>query len=116
VERLYGIDVHEMQLYRPLADHVIEQTARLPNRDYGADSCYMPDRAATSYRREHVKSSIAIEAIDAAGERLRYFPWPRLLRTFGGTTTAACSGWTGCLPGMCCRPMLRWCASMQAPV
>ena len=41
-----------------------------------ADSFYMPDRAATSYRREHVKSSIAIEAIDAAGERLRYFHGP----------------------------------------
>src|SRR6202790_3288984 len=41
-----------------------------------ADSFYMPDRAATSYKREHVKSSIAIEAIDAAHERLRYFHGP----------------------------------------
>jgi hypothetical protein len=41
-----------------------------------ADSFYMPDRAATSYRRSHVKSSIAIEAIDQPGERLRYFHGP----------------------------------------
>ena len=41
-----------------------------------ADSFYMPDRAATSYRRAHVKSSIAIEAIDPARERLRYFHGP----------------------------------------
>ena len=25
LERLFGIDVHEMQLYRPMVDHVVEQ-------------------------------------------------------------------------------------------
>jgi len=96
--RLYGIDVHEMQLYRPTVDHVIEQLKARRTIIIEADSFYMPDRAATSYRREHVKSSIAIEAIDAAGERLRYFHGPgyyelsgedyrgvfRLGRTFSG--------------------------------
>jgi uncharacterized protein DUF1839 len=74
--RLYGIDVHEMQLYRPTVDHVIEQLQAGRTMIIEADSFYMPDRAATSYRRAHVKSSIAIEAIDAAGERLRYFHGP----------------------------------------
>jgi Domain of unknown function (DUF1839) len=74
--RLYGIDVHEMQLYRPTVDHVIEQLKAGRTMIIEADSFYMPDRAATSYRRAHVKSSIAIEAIDAAGERLRYFHGP----------------------------------------
>jgi hypothetical protein len=74
--RLYGIDVHEMQLYRPTVEHVIEQLRAGRTMIIEADSFYMPDRAATSYRREHVKSSIAIEAIDAAGERLRYFHGP----------------------------------------
>ena len=74
--RLYGIDVHEMQLYRPTVDHVIEQLKAGRTIIIEADSFYMPDRAATSYRREHVKSSIAIEAIDSAGERLRYFHGP----------------------------------------
>jgi hypothetical protein len=71
--RLYGIDVHEMQLYRPTVDHVIEQLKAGRTMLIEADSFYMPDRAATSYRRAHVKSSIAIEAIDSARERLRYF-------------------------------------------
>jgi hypothetical protein len=71
--RLYGIDVHEMQLYRPVVDHVIEQLTAGRTIIIEADSFYMPDRTATSYRRTHVKSSIAIEALDAAGERLRYF-------------------------------------------
>ena len=74
--RLYGIDVHEMQLYRPVVDHAIEQLNAGRTIIIEADSFYIPDTAATSYRRTHVKSSIAIEAIDAAGERLRYFHGP----------------------------------------
>jgi Domain of unknown function (DUF1839) len=73
IERLYGIDVHEMQLYRPLLEHITGQLSAGNTMIMEADSFYMPDTAATSYRRMHVKSSIAIEAIDIAGERLRYF-------------------------------------------
>src|SRR6476660_8915414 len=43
----------------------------------------MPDRAATSYRNSHVKSSIAIEAIDPERERLRYFHGPGLYELSG---------------------------------
>jgi Domain of unknown function (DUF1839) len=73
LERLYGIDVHEMQLYRPVLDHLVEQLAAGRTIIIEGDSFYMPDTAATSYRRAHVKSSIAIEAVDIAAERLRYF-------------------------------------------
>ena len=76
LHRLYGIDVHEMQLYRPAVDHVIEQLSVGRMIIIEADSFYIPDTAATSYRRAHVKSSIAIEAIDLASERLRYFHGP----------------------------------------
>jgi hypothetical protein len=74
--QLYGIDVHEMQLYRPMVEHVAEQLAAGRTMIVEADSFYMPDRRATSYRSAHVKSSIAIEAIDDAQERLRYFHGP----------------------------------------
>jgi hypothetical protein len=76
LERLYGIDVHEMQLYRPVVDHVVEQLQAGRSVIIEADAFYMPDRAATSYRNAHVKSSIAIEAIDPECERLRYFHGP----------------------------------------
>jgi len=76
LERLYGIDVHEMQLYRPVIDHVVEQLKAGRSIIIEADAFYMPDRAATSYRNAHVKSSIAIEAIDPERERLRYFHGP----------------------------------------
>ena len=76
MEHLFGIDTHEMQLYRPLVDHIAEQLRAGRTMTIEADSFFMPDRAATSYRREHVKSSIAIEAIDPAEQRLRYFHGP----------------------------------------
>jgi hypothetical protein len=70
---LYGIDVHEMQLYRPTIDHVVEQLQAGRTMTVEVDSFYLPDTAATAYRRAHVKSSIAIEAIDRDAEKLRYF-------------------------------------------
>lgn len=71
--RFHGIDVHEMQLYRTIQEHVLEQVKAGRTMTLEADSFYLPDTAATSYRRQHVKSSIAIEGIDAAGQCLRYF-------------------------------------------
>jgi hypothetical protein len=38
-----------------------------------ADAWYLPDTAATSYRTDHVKTSLIPEAIDTDGESLRYF-------------------------------------------
>ncbi len=73
LELLFGIDVHEMQPYRPLPEQAAEQIARGQTLIVELDAWYLPDTAATSYRREHVKSSVVIEAIDPAGERLRYF-------------------------------------------
>lgn len=73
LERLYGIDVHEMQPYRPLPDQIAEQIGRGRTVAVELDAWYLPDTAATSYGKEHVKTSIVAEAIDREGERLRYF-------------------------------------------
>jgi hypothetical protein len=73
VERLYGVDIHEMQPYRPLPEQIAEQIANDRTIIVELDSWYLPDTASTSYRREHVKSSVVAEAIEPAGERLRYF-------------------------------------------
>jgi hypothetical protein len=73
VERLYGIDIHEMQPYRPLPDQIVEQIDAGRTLIVELDSFYLPDTAATSYRKEHVKSSVIAEALDPAAERLRYF-------------------------------------------
>jgi Domain of unknown function (DUF1839) len=76
VEALYGIDIHEMQPYRPLPEQIAEQIERGRTIIVELDSFYLPDTEATSYRREHVKSSVVAEAIDPDGERLRYFHGP----------------------------------------
>jgi hypothetical protein len=73
LELLFGVDVHEMQPYRPLPEQAAEQIADGRTLIVELDSWYLPDTAATSYRNEHVKSSVVIEGVDPAGERLRYF-------------------------------------------
>ncbi len=73
VEDLFGVDIHEMQPYRPLPVQAAEQIAEGRTLIVELDSWYLPDTAATSYRTEHVKSSVAIEGIDPEGERMRYF-------------------------------------------
>jgi hypothetical protein len=73
LEELYGIDIHEMQPYRPLPEQIAEQIELGRTLVVELDSFHMPDTAATSYRKEHVKSSVVAEAIDPAAELLRYF-------------------------------------------
>jgi Domain of unknown function (DUF1839) len=73
LERLLGVDVHEMQPYRDLPEQIEEQLGLGRSVMVELDSWYLPDTAATSYRAAHVKTGVAVEAINRAGERLRYF-------------------------------------------
>jgi hypothetical protein len=73
LELLFGVDVHEMQPYRPLPVQLTEQLEQGRTMIVELDSWFLPDTAGTSYRSEHVKTSVAVEAIDAEGEQLHYF-------------------------------------------
>jgi hypothetical protein len=73
LEQLFGVDVHEMQPYRPIPEQAAEQIRQARTLIIELDSWYLPDTAATSYRSEHVKSSVIVESIDPAAERMRYF-------------------------------------------
>jgi hypothetical protein len=73
LELLFGLDIHEMQPYRDLPEQAAEQIANGRTLIVELDSWYLPDTAATSYRREHVKSSVVLETVDQQAERLRYF-------------------------------------------
>jgi hypothetical protein len=73
LETLFGIDIHEMQPYRPLPDQIAEQIAEGRTLIVELDAWYLPDTWSTSYRSEHVKTSVVAEAIDREAERLRYF-------------------------------------------
>lgn len=73
LERLYGVDVHEMQPVGALPDQMAEQVAHGRSVTAELDSFFLPDTAATDYRRAHVKTTIAVDAIDRDAEWLRYF-------------------------------------------
>ncbi len=71
LEALYGVDVHELQPYRPLEQHV--RTALDEDRTLivEVDAWWLPDTAGTSYRTEHVKTAIAVASLTQ--DRLVYF-------------------------------------------
>jgi hypothetical protein len=73
VEELYGVLVEELGLYRPLIDHVEEQLRRERLPLVEVDSFFLPDTAGIDYREGHVKTTVAITALDRERRRLRYF-------------------------------------------
>ncbi len=73
LESLFGIDIHEMQPYRPLPLQISEQLRAGRTIIVELDAWYLPDTASTSYRREHVKTSVAADAIDPVEHSFRYF-------------------------------------------
>jgi hypothetical protein len=73
LEAILGIDVHEIQPYRSLPAQVADTIADGRTLTIEVDAWYLPDTASTSYQREHVKTTIAIESIDLRRERLVYF-------------------------------------------
>jgi hypothetical protein len=83
LEALFGIDIHEMQPYRALPEQIAEQIDAGRTIAVELDSWFLPDTHATSYRREHVKSSIIAEAIDLDRRWLRYFHGPGLFELEG---------------------------------
>ncbi len=83
LERLYGIDIHEMNPYRPLPEQIAEQIAAGRGMIVELDAWYLPDREGTSYRTEHVKTSCAFDRIDAEAQSLHYFHGPGLFALEG---------------------------------
>ena len=73
LRELYGIDVQEMSVWRPLIDHAVEQLGAGKIICTEADAYWLPDTAATDYRRQHTKTTIALANLDVHAERLGYF-------------------------------------------
>ena len=70
---LYGIDVQELTVWRPLLEHARHYLAAGKPISTEADAFWLPDTAGTDYRRQHTKTTILLNAIDADNERLGYF-------------------------------------------
>lgn len=70
---LYGIDVQELAIWRPLVTHIEEQVGRGRPVMVELDSFYLPDTHGTAYKMAHVKSTVAVIEIDSARQHLGYF-------------------------------------------
>jgi hypothetical protein len=73
LQSLYGIDVQELNIWRPLCEHAALQASRGRLVMAEVDAFYLPDTQGTDYRQGHSKTTIAIETIDVATRELRYF-------------------------------------------
>lgn len=73
LQQLYGIDVQELNVWRPLIDHAAEHLAAGKLISTEADAFWLPDTAGTDYRQQHVKTTIVLNDLDVAGQRLGYF-------------------------------------------
>ncbi len=70
---LYGIDVQELTVWRPLLDHAEEHVSAGRLIATESDAFWLPDTAGTDYRTKHTKTTILINEVDRQARRLGYF-------------------------------------------
>ena len=70
---LYGLDVQELNCWRPLLDHAIEHLAAGRLISTEADAWWLPDVSGTDYRTQHTKSTIVLTELDVEAQTLGYF-------------------------------------------
>ncbi len=70
---LYGIDVQELNVYRPLVENAQEMLRGGKLVLAEADAFFLPDTAGTDYRTQHTKTTIGIQEIDLEARTLGYF-------------------------------------------
>ncbi|HVB92663.1 MAG TPA: DUF1839 family protein [Acidimicrobiales bacterium] len=70
---VFGLEVAELNVWRPVLDHVVDQMemGRLVTME--ADSWFLPDTRGVSYQIAHGKSTIVPNSVDRSGRRLAYF-------------------------------------------
>jgi hypothetical protein len=73
MRELYGVNVQEMNHWRPLIEHAREHLAAGRLIAVESDAFWMPDTAGTDYRQNHVKTTILLNDLDEAGQTLGYF-------------------------------------------
>jgi hypothetical protein len=71
--QLYGLDVQELAIWRPVLDHVVEQVERGNPVLVELDSYYLPDTAGTAYQLTHAKTTVGVNEIDPALKHMGYF-------------------------------------------
>jgi hypothetical protein len=70
---LFGLEVSELNVWKPIIDHVIEQLVLGRLCTVEVDSWFLPDTRGVSYGIAHVKSTIVPQMVDVGGRHLGYF-------------------------------------------
>ncbi len=70
---LYAVDVAELNVWRPVVDHVEEQLGLGRLCTVEGDARYLPDTVGVSYGTDHVKTTFVPAAIDRERRTLGYF-------------------------------------------
>jgi hypothetical protein len=73
IYQLFGIDIQELAIWRPMVDHIEDQIAAGHPVMIELDSFFLPDTAGTAYKLGHVKSTVGVNEIDVAARHLGYF-------------------------------------------
>ena len=72
LEALFGLAVQELAIYDSVESHTLAQLRRGRPVLIEVDSHWLPD-AGPSYRKDHVKTTVAAIALDRAARRFGYF-------------------------------------------
>jgi hypothetical protein len=73
VERLYGVTIDELTVWRPVLDHVVDHAAAGRLLTVEVDGWYLPDTVGVSYHLGHSKTTIVANVVDLENRRLEYF-------------------------------------------
>ena len=72
LRELYGIEVAELNVWRPLPEHLREHLDRGRLLTVEVDAFWLPDTAGVSYRLTHTKTTVAVTSLDPAATALGY--------------------------------------------
>lgn len=70
---LYGVVTEEMTVWRSVLEHCEAHIAARQLPLVEVDAFFLPDTVQTDYRKNHSKTTIAVNALDRSGKKLEYF-------------------------------------------
>ncbi|TSE00389.1 DUF1839 family protein [Skermania sp. ID1734] len=70
---LYGIEVGEMNVWKPVLEHISDNCEAGILSTVEVDGYWLPDTSGTSYRREHTKTTVVPNYVDTGRRVLEYF-------------------------------------------
>jgi hypothetical protein len=98
LELLYGVSVQELNVWRALEEHVLEQLRQGRLVVAEADAFYLPDTAGTDYQTRHSKTTVAVQAVDLDRGVMGYFHNGGYYEVGGEDFSRALSPVPGALP------------------